>query len=234
MVIALTGSEVRTSPLRSLGLAAPFSRDGSHKTMSGASCPPMRKPLVLLTSAFHPVSPPSLCSTLGQSRVAAAPAPRALVDRKAGAVTGEWLSALWLGGHRASHSVQQVLTGRRLRARLVPSAVAHTVVLSHEWKTQRSVSSYAGIQQPRLVSPREGSAFLSKHHLFFKPERGSGGRDLSPHTTQALGKDMRTLGSFHEPWMRWQDMETPEVRTALTVHGEWLGPAFQQRPPQRG
>lgn len=167
MVIALTGSEVRTSPLRSLGLAAPFSRDGSHKTMSGASCPPMRKPLVLLTSAFHPVSPPSLCSTLGQSRVAAAPAPRALVDRKAGAVTGEWLSALWLGGHRASHSVQQVLTGRRLRARLVPSAVAHTVVLSHEWKTQRSVSSYAGIQQPRLVSPREGSAFLSKHHLFF-------------------------------------------------------------------
>lgn len=52
------------SPLRSLGLAAPFSRDGSHKTMSEASCPPMRKPLVLLTSAFYPVSPPSLCSTL--------------------------------------------------------------------------------------------------------------------------------------------------------------------------
>lgn len=61
MVIALTVSEVRTSPLRSLALAAPFSRDGSHKTMSGASCPPMRKPLVLLTSAFYPISPPHLC-----------------------------------------------------------------------------------------------------------------------------------------------------------------------------
>lgn len=63
MVIALTGSEVRTSALRSLGLAAPFSRDGSHKTMSGASCPPMRKPLVLPTSAFYPVSPPSVLHT---------------------------------------------------------------------------------------------------------------------------------------------------------------------------
>lgn len=100
-------------------------------------------------------------------------------------------------------------------------------ILSHQRKTQRPISSHAGIQQPKCVSPREESAFPYQAPfcfvLFCFPERGSGERDLSPHTTQALGKDMRTLGSFHRTLMRWQDMETPEARAALTVHGNGSG-----------
>lgn len=82
------------SPLRSLGLAAPFSRDGSHKTMSEASCPPMRKPLVLLTSAFTlSLLPPYV----PHSKVMADPAVRALVDRKEGWSLGDGFQLSGLG-----------------------------------------------------------------------------------------------------------------------------------------
>ena len=197
MVITLTGSEVRTSALRSLGLAAPFSRDGSHKTMSRASCPPMRKPLVLSTSAFYPVSPPSLCSTLGQSRGAAAPAMRALVDRKEGVVRGNGFQLSSLGAIALIVQFHRYALG----AYGVPG-------LCQAWSPTRSSSVTDGrrrgpslptqaLRSRNLSVPGKALPSLSKHHLCFKPERGSGGRDPSPHTTQALGKDMRTLGSFH-------------------------------------
>lgn len=51
------------------------------------------------------------------------------------------------------------------------------------------------MQQPELVSLREESAFPYQAPFFFLTIKEQW-RDLSPHTTQALGKDMRTLGSF--------------------------------------
>lgn len=41
------------------------------------------------------------------------------------------------------------------------------------------------------------SSLIKHHFFFFFNRKGAVERHLSPHTTQALGKDMRTLGSFH-------------------------------------
>lgn len=73
----------------------------------------------------------------------------------------------------------------------------------------------------RVCLPLSSTIFF-----FFLPERGSGERDLSLHTTQALGKDMRTLDSFHrtlDEMARYGDPRGQDYSDC-----EWLRPAFQQ------
>lgn len=99
-----------------------------------------------------------------------------------------------------SYSVPHVFTEHLLYARLVLGAVLHAPVLSHHWKTQKPISSMQAFISHNLSVLGKDLPSLIKHHFFFFfffYQKGSGERDLSPHTTQALGKDMRTLGSFH-------------------------------------
>lgn len=68
---------------------------------------------------------------------------------------------------------------------------------------------------------------LSKHHfcfvLFCLPERGSGERDLTPHTTQALGKDMRTLDSFPRTLDEMARYGDPRGQGCSDFHGNGSG-----------
>lgn len=164
--------------------------------MSGASCPPMRKPLVSLTSAFYPVSPPSLCFTLRQRRVVADPAARALRDRKEGAVAGSWLSALRLGAIALILQFNWYSVGAYCVPGLCQAPSARTLISATNGDAEvrlfpRRHSAVTTCQSEGRVCLRLASTICVLN------QKEAVERDLSPHTTQALGEDMRPLGSFH-------------------------------------
>lgn len=150
----------------------------------------------------------------------AGPAVRALVDRKEGWSLGDGFQLSGVGAialpqfnrHSRAPTVRQA-TARR---------VLHTAVRSHHWKAQAFSCHSLSVLGKGLPS-------LIKHQVivfvFVFYQKGAVEKDLSPHTTPALGKDMRTLGSFHRTLDEMQDMETPEATAALNG---WLRPACQQ------
>lgn len=138
------------------------------------------------------------------------------------------------GGHCSHPSVQLVLSGRLLCARLVPGAVCPHSHLSHQWGRRGPSLPTQAFSSHNLSVRGKGLPSLSKHHLCFKPERGSGERPVTSHHSGSRGGHEAPGELSQNPRMRWQDMETPEARPTLTVRSEWLRPAFQQLPPQRG
>lgn len=183
MVIALTGSEVKTSPLRGLGLVAPLGRDGSHKTMSRASCPPLKKPLASLTSALQLISRPLCCHVLpggAERRLTSPESSRRPVD-------GPWMMAFsspaW-GPTLFASNLIDIFQAPTVRQTCM---LGTTLPRAHAWPPEEdaeSTSSHAGI------SARQESA--CSHQAPFN-QKGAVRRQTC-HTTWALGKDMKTLG----------------------------------------
>lgn len=121
-------------------------------------------------------------------------------------------------------------TERLLCARLVLGAILPRCILGQRWKMQSPPPPMqASVLGKRLPSRIE--------HLLTR--RGQWRQRERPvtHTTQALGKDMKTVGNSQESRMTWQDMKTlPAPEGSGDSQGcaacpcEWLRPAFQQLP----
>lgn len=137
----------------------PFSRDGSHETMSGTSFPPRRKPLVLLTSALTRLSLLSCATAIGEPRVVADPALRAVRDPNEGSSLGDGFQLSNLGTC-AHHSVPQIFYQAPTMCWEQPPTLPWPLMEDVE-----STFSSAGIWQPWCFSPREVCCLIK--HLFF-------------------------------------------------------------------
>lgn len=178
----------------------PFSRDGCHKTMSGTSFPPRRKPLVLLTSALLWLSSPVL--PLEQAAEWLTQLRELFEARMKGQSLGDGFQLSDLGTC-AHHSVPQIFYQAPTMCWGQPPTL--------RWPLMEDVEptfSSAGFGSHGASVP-EKSAASSSTFFFFNQEgaeerRGRDGRgkreSTSCHfTLQTLGKEMRTLITFRGP-----------------------------------
>lgn len=195
MVIALTGSEVKDLSAKERGLAAPFSRDGSHKTMHGASCSPMRKPLVGWRLPT-PISPPSRCCHARAKQSGSQPSRELLQTGRKGHWVMAYSSLAWGPIHLSSsltYSLSTYYVPPEAR-RSTPTGPASATLEDAEVQLFPRRRLAAG-----AASPWEESAFPLQApflflFLFFSDQKGAAEvRDQSPRP-QVPGVDMRNLG----------------------------------------